>query len=425
MQNSKPQTEKQPAIPFTKYESFIIGIISFIQFTVILDFMVLSPLGTILIPELKITTSEFGLVVSAYAFSAGISGLLAAGFADKYDRKKLLMFFYYGFVGGTIFCAIAPNYELLLTARIVTGIFGGVIASISMAIITDLFKMEVRGRVMGFVQMAFAASQVLGLPIGLALANSYKDWHASFWLIVILSVIVGVVMFVYMKPITEHLKLKSERNAFDHLWKTLTNSNYMKGFAATTLLATGGYMLMPLGSTFATNNLKLSLDQLPILYGITGGFTIAFGPLTGFLSDKIGKFKVFILGSIIGFITIGIYCNLAATPFEIVVALNTLLFAGITARIITSGALQTAMPMPQDRGAYMSINSSVQQIAGGIASIIAGMIVVQTPNNGPLENYDILGYVVMGSITVAVFLFNVVDNQVRENLHKTSNSKIV
>ncbi|MEQ8808774.1 MAG: MFS transporter, partial [Imperialibacter sp.] len=152
---------------FTQYETFIIAILAIIQFTVILDFMVLSPLGAMLLVELDITTSQFGLVVSAYAFSAGISGLLAAGFADKFDRKKLLLFFYSGFIIGTLLCGVAPNYHFLLAARIVTGIFGGVLGSVVFAIITDLFKLEVRGRVMGFVQMAFASSQVLGLPVGL------------------------------------------------------------------------------------------------------------------------------------------------------------------------------------------------------------------------------------------------------------------
>src|SRR5688572_29630410 len=152
---------------FTRYEVFVIAILTFLQFTVVLDFMVLSPLGAILMPELKITPAQFGMVVSAYAFSAGISGLLAAGFADKFDRKKMLLFFYVGFIIGTLLCALAPDYKFLMGARIVTGLFGGVISAISFAIITDLFRMEVRGRVMGFVQSAFAASQVLGVPVGL------------------------------------------------------------------------------------------------------------------------------------------------------------------------------------------------------------------------------------------------------------------
>ena len=164
---------------FTHYQVFIVAVLSFLQFTIVLDFMVLSPLGALLMEQLSITPGQFGWVVSAYAFSAGASGLLTAGFADKFDRKKLLLFFYAGFMLGTVFCALAPNYQYLLIARVVTGIFGGVIGSISFAIITDLFKLEVRGRVMGFVQMSFAASQVLGLPIGLVLANAY-GWHAPF-----------------------------------------------------------------------------------------------------------------------------------------------------------------------------------------------------------------------------------------------------
>jgi hypothetical protein len=173
LNNTEPVKEKI----FSRYQVFMIAILAILQFTIVLDFMVLSPLGALLLEKLNINTSQFGWVVSAYAFSAGASGLLAAGFADKFDRKKLLLFFYTGFIIGTFLCALAPNYHMLLVARIVTGIFGGVIGSVSFAIITDLFKMEVRGRVMGFVQMAFAASQVLGLPIGLLLANRF-GWHA-------------------------------------------------------------------------------------------------------------------------------------------------------------------------------------------------------------------------------------------------------
>src|SRR3954468_934029 len=154
---------------FTPYQKFVVAVLAFLQFTVVLDFMILSPLGAMLLQELHVTTKQFGAVVSAYAFSASASGLLAAGFADKFDRKKLLLFFYTGFVLGTLLCGLADSYRALLAARIVTGIFGGVIGSITFAIITDLFPFQVRGRVMGTVQTAFAASQVLGLPAGVAL----------------------------------------------------------------------------------------------------------------------------------------------------------------------------------------------------------------------------------------------------------------
>ncbi|KXK22843.1 MAG: major facilitator superfamily protein [Bacteroidetes bacterium OLB12] len=158
---------------FSGYQVFVIAILTILQFSIILDFMVLSPLGPMLRPALHISPAQFGMVVAAYAFSAGLSGLLAAGFADKYDRKKLLLFFYTGFIIGTLFCGLAPTYPLLLAARIFTGIFGGVIGSVTFAIVTDLFPIEVRGRVMGFLQMAFASSQVLGLPVGLYFAEKW------------------------------------------------------------------------------------------------------------------------------------------------------------------------------------------------------------------------------------------------------------
>ncbi|MCR9063394.1 MAG: MFS transporter [Cytophagales bacterium] len=401
---------------FTPYQVFMIAIIAFIQFTVILDFMVLSPLGAILIPELGITTAQFGWVVSGYAFSAGVSGILAAGFADKFDRKKLLLFFYVGFLVGTALCASANNYHLLLLARIFTGIFGGVIGSIGFAIITDIFELKVRGRVMGFTQMAFAASQILGLPIGLLLANNF-GWHSTFWMIVIVGFLVGITIVVYMKPITAHLEANKNQNPFKHLIGTVSNPDYIKVFLSTTLLATGGFMLMPFGSTFSTNNLGLSLDDLPLLYGVTGIFTMVFGPLMGKMADKYGKLKIFLFGSVLGIILVGIYCNLGVTPLWMVLLLNVVLFLGINARMVSSSALITAIPDLKDRGAFMSINSSVQQISGGIASAIAGVIVVQRAD-GFVEHYPLLGWVVIGSMVISAALMFVINNLVVRRAHK-------
>lgn len=404
----------QPAPPkvFTSYQVFIIAVLAILQFTLILDFMVLSPLGAILLPVFNITTKEFGLVVSAYAFSAGISGLLAAGFADKFDRKKLLLFFYTGFMAGTFLCAVAPSYNFLLGARVVTGVFGGVISSVSFAIITDMFRMEVRGRVMGFVQTAFAASQILGLPVGLFLAGRF-GWHAPFWMIGITGTVVGLVIFIYMKPVDNHLSLNSERSPFEHLVKTIFHATYLRAFLATTLLATGGFMLMPFGSTFSINNLGITIDQLPVLYGITGAFSIITGPMIGKASDKIGKYNMFVIGSIVSMALVLIYTNLGITPLWILIALNVVLFAGISSRMIAASALMTAIPEPQDRGAFMSINASVQQIAGGVAAYAAGLLVAQT-KEGLMLHYNRLGFVVVGSMLTTIFLMYMIDRLVKK-----------
>jgi predicted MFS family arabinose efflux permease len=399
---------------FRGYEIFIIIILAFIQFTIILDFMVLSPLGAFLIPELKITPAQFGMVVSAYAFSAGASGFLAAGFADKFDRKKMMLFFYSGFIIGTLLCGVAPDYDSLLVARIITGIFGGVIGSISFAIVTDLFGFEVRGTVMGFLQMAFAGAQVLGLPIGMQLTTAW-GWHSPFLMIVGVSVIVGALIVVYMRPVNAHLKLQTEDDSLKHLLKAVSRRDYLNGFFATTLLATGGFMLMPFASAYSVNNLGIDINDLWLLYLVTGLFSMAAGPLVGRYSDKQGKFKVFMMGTVLTIVIVLIYCNLGITPLGTLMVISVFMFTGVTSRMISSQALLSAVPDAKDRGAFMSINSSVQQISGGIATIIAGLIIVQAPG-GKLENYNLLGFVISAVMVITIPMIYGLHLQVKRKL---------
>src|SRR5580698_200738 len=194
--------QQELARGFSRYQAVLIALLAFVQFTFILDFTIMSPIGAIILPALDISASQFGVAVSVYAFSAGISGVLAAGFADRFDRKRLLLFFYVGFTAGTALCALAPNYHLLLLGRIVTGLFGGVIGSVVLAIVTDLFALHLRGRVMGFVQTAFAASQVLGIPVGLFLSNHW-NWHVTFGALVGLSIVAIAAVSLVMKPVNE------------------------------------------------------------------------------------------------------------------------------------------------------------------------------------------------------------------------------
>ena len=392
---------------FTSYQLFVVVLLAFLQFTVVLDFMILSPLGAMLIAKLDITPAQFGRVVSAYAFSAGVSGLLAAGFADRFDRRKLLLFFYFGFLGGTFFCGIAPTYGFLLAARTVTGLFGGVIGSVSFAIIADLFPISMRGRVMGLVQTAFASSQVLGIPIGLFLANHW-GWHAPFLMIVGLGLAAGVVIVLRLQPITEHLKSRSSRNPFAHLVATATRSRYIAGFAATMLLATGGYMLMPFGSTFLVQNLRIPIERLPIVYMVTGVGAMVAGPVLGRAADALGKYRVFAAGSIVAMLVVVFFTRLGPVPIGVVLVINVVMFAAITARMVGSFALTSGLPDPPDRGAFMSIGASMQQFSGGVAAWTAGLIVHQASPTSPLENYPTLGLVVAGTIVVTLgVMYNV------------------
>jgi predicted MFS family arabinose efflux permease len=395
---------------FSRYQSFLVALLAFVQFTIILDFIIMSPLGAILMPALDITAAQFGVAVSAYAFSAGISGVLAAGFADRFDRKRLLLFFYAGFTAGTALCALAPNYHVLLLGRIVTGLFGGVVGSVVLAIITDLFPLHQRGRVMGFVQTAFAASQVLGIPVGLFLANRW-NWHVSFGAIVILAIVVILSVLLLMRPVNEHLRLKQDRNAFAHLIATVSEPSYTLAFGVTTLLATGGFMLMPFGSAFTVHNLGIDIEHLPTIYLVSGLFSIFTGPLVGRLSDAIGKFPTFVFGTAMSIVMVLIYTHLGQTTLTVAIIVNVLMFVGIFSRMIPSQALMSAIPAANQRGSFSAISASVQQLSGGLGSVLAAAIITQNAD-GSLSHFDRIGYVVVGTSLVALTAMYFVQRQV-------------
>jgi len=377
----------------TRYQKLVVALLAFLQFTVILDFMTLSPLGAVLMPALRITPAQFGLVVSVYAFSAGTSGFLAAGFADRFDRKKFLLFFYAGFVLGTLLCGLADSYPVLLVARMVTGGFGGVIGSVVFAITTDLFPFEMRGRVMGFVQTAFAASQVLGIPAGLFFSNLW-GWHAPFIMIVAVSAVVGVFILLWLQPIDGHLRGPGHHggtSALGHLRATVGKPRYLQAFATTALLSTGGFMLMPFGSAFTVHNVGISVDKLPVLYLVT----------------------TFTFGTALTILMVLIYTNLGVTPLPLVITINAVLFVGIFSRMVPASALMSAVPSPDTRGSFMSVSSSVQQFSGGVASALAGLIVVEGPG-GVLLHFERLGYVVVGASLVTLVMMRQIHKMIPE-----------
>jgi predicted MFS family arabinose efflux permease len=394
------------ATPFSGYQKLVVGMLAFLQFAVILDFMLMAPLGAIIMPSLSITPAQFGTVVSAYAFSAGISGLLMAGFADRFDRKKLLLFFYAGFLVGTLWCGLAQSFESLLLARIVAGLFGGVIGSVVLAIATDLFAPQMRGRVMGFIQTAFAASQILGLPFGIYLSNQW-NWHVPFLVLVGLGLLGGLLISWRMLPVAEHLKLKQEHTALGHLWHTVTEPRYLLSFVSVLFLATGGFMLMPFSSAFTVNNLGISLHDLPVIYLVTGIATIFIGPLVGKAADSFGQLRVFLFGTAVMIVMVLLYTHLTTSTLLVVTVINVVLFVGIFSRMIPFQALMSQVPAQTQRGSFNAINASISQLAGGLASLVAGHI-VQEGADGKLHHYDVAGFVVVAtSLLASVLLWRI------------------
>ncbi|SDG37227.1 MULTISPECIES: MFS transporter [unclassified Duganella] len=394
--------KKTQAPPFSGYQKTVVAMLAFLQFAVILDFMIMSPLGAVIMPDLKIGPAQFGLVVSAYAFSAGLSGLLTAGFADRYDRKKLLLFFYTGFILGTVWCGLAQTFESLLAARVFTGLFGGVIGSIVLAISTDLFAPAMRGRVMGLIQTAFAASQVLGIPVGIYLSNQW-NWHVPFMAMAAFGLLGGVFVAWKMQPVNAHLGQPQEHSPFMHLYHTVTEKRYLLAFCITALLTTGGFMLMPFSSAYIVNNMGIDLHHLPTVYLVTGVCTIFIGPLIGRAADAIGKFRVFLFGTALSIAMVLIYTHLGRIPLWMLVVINSVMFVGIFSRMIPFQAISSTVPVATQRGSYNAISASIQQLAGGLASVASGHIVTQAAD-GRLQHFDTVGYVVVATSIAATLL---------------------
>src|ERR1700761_5493196 len=401
---------------FSRYQTVLVALLALVQFTIILDFTIMSPLGAIIMPSLSITATQFGVAVSAYAFSAGISGILAAGFADRFDRKRLLLFFYVGFTLGTALCALAPNFHVRVLGRIVSGLFGGVMGSIILAIVIDLFELRMRGPLRGFIQTAFAASQVLGIPAGLFFSNHW-NWHVSFGALIVLSLVGMAGVLLLMRPVDGHLKLKQDKTAFRHLISTVGQPRYTLAFMVTALLATGGFMLMPFSSAYTVHNMGIDIVHLPTIYLVSGLFSIFTGPLVGRASDAFGKFPVFIFGSALSITMVLIYTHLGHVPLWTAITVNVLMFLGIFSRMIPSQALISAIPEQSQRGSFSAVSASLQQLSGGIGSVLAAAIIAQAAD-GTLLHYDRLGYVVVATSIVSLTLMYFVQKSVARRTGK-------
>jgi len=285
-----------------------------------------------------------------------------------------------------------------------------VVGSTVLAIVADTFPLQVRGRVMGYLQTAFAASQVLGIPFGLFLANHW-NWHVAFGAIVVLALAVMAAILLLMRPVNAHLKLKREKNAFAHLIATVAEPNYTLAFGVTTLLATGGFMLMPFGSAYTVHNLGIDIAHLPTIYLVSGLFSIVTGPLVGRASDAFGKYPTFAFGSAVSVVMVLIYTHLGHVSLATAILVNVLMFVGIFSRMIPSQALMSAIPDPSQRGSFSAVSASVQQLSGGLGSVLAAAIIAQAPD-GSLIHFDRLGYIVVTTSIVSLIAMYFVQKSV-------------
>lgn len=383
----------------------LILILAFVQFTGIVDFMILMPLKPKLTELWGINPQQFGIAVFAYGFGAFLSSLICVNKVDRYDRKKVLVFIYAGFTIGTFCCGLAPGYIFLVIARFATGLFGGISGSIIQSIVGDAVAANHRGQAMGILMMGFALASVVGVPGGLFLAAHYS-WNTPF---IVLGCICTVVFFgaLFVVPsFTGHLATYKPQTFVGVLKSVLGEKNRRWALLLTAVIMPSHFFIIPFLTDYFTFNLKFDYaSTVPFVYIIGGLLTAVSSPLIGKLSDKIGRFKVLITLSLLAlFPLIGIP-NLDTHNKLVLFCFTASFFVFSGSRMVISMAHTTSTAEPSIRGAFLIINSSIQQFAVSITSLIGGFIMVQSDDK-TLHNYPILGYLSIVFSVIALMVFS-------------------
>lgn len=384
----------------TRKELLLLATLAAVQFTHIMDFMIMMPLSPHLIRHFNVTPQEFGLLVSSYSLAAGISGFAASFFVDRFDRKSALFWMYAGFAFGTLMCAIAPDYRTLLLARTLAGVFGGVMGGLIFAIVGDAIPGEKRGRAMGLVMMSFSFASVVGVPSGLKLANIY-GWHAPFFLLAITGVGLLALIERAIPAMGAHVSTGAP-DPFATLRGIAGDSNQLRALALTLFLMVGHFAIIPYIPVYLTANVGLSEDDLVWMYLVGGLSTIITSYAVGHMVDRFGRFRVFAGFMVFASVPIYLITNLPAVGLAWTLVATTLFFVASNGRIIPAMTMATsAVPMRQ-RGGFMSVNASVQSIGSGLAALIGGLIIRQ--HNGGLERYEWVGYFAIAMSFIGIYL---------------------
>lgn len=394
-------------VSFSRQEKILLFILAAIQFNHIVDFMILMPLGPQLMRLFSITTTQFSWLVSSYTFCAGISGFVASFIMDQFDRKKLLIFFFVGFCVGTLACALAPTYELLLLSRAVTGMFGGVLNSVVLSIVSDVIPYEKRGTAMGVISTAFSLASIAGVPFALYLANLW-GWHSSFLFLAGVSFLIFPMILLWIPKQSSHLgQNKIRKPVLDPLLHIFKTPGQAWALLFGGFLVLGQFMIIPFLSPSLVANTGLQESELPFIYLVGGTLTFITGPLVGRLSDQIGKHQVFKYGLVSSlFVTLWI-THLSVQPMALTLFIIGLFFICVNARWVPALALISSVPSPEYRGSFMSFVGCVQQLMAALGAVIAGAIVSRDAS-GALVNYGWVGVVSVGVSFLALLLSFVV-----------------
>ncbi|MFY7900961.1 MAG: MFS transporter [Chitinophagaceae bacterium] len=395
----------------TTQQRIILILLASINFTHILDFMVMMPLGNQLMPYFNITPQAFSVIVAAYSISAFVSGLIAIFFVDRFDRKSILLFGYIGFVIGTALCALAPTAFLLLLARIVAGLFGGIIGAQVLSIISDAFDYEKRAQAMGYLFSAFSVASVVGVPLSLYLAQAIT-WHAPFYIIAGVGAAIVPLIMRYLQPMTSHIAQNAVREKPLQILKNILASKVnFTAFSLSGVLMFGHFLIIPFLNPYMELNVGFNEWQRNLVYIVGGVATMVSAPLVGKLADKYGKHSIFTIFAILSLIPIVLITNMPAIKYYYVLAATGCWFVLSTGRNIPAQTIISNVVPPQYRGSFQSFNSCISQAFVGLATIVSG-VVVSTAPNGKLVNYNLVGYISIVVVVAAIFVAKQLPKQI-------------
>lgn len=374
-----------------------------VNFVHVMDFMIIMPLNPFLKDSLGINTKEFGLLVSAFTLSAGIFALISAPIVEKYDRKYALLFLFAGFIIGTLGCGLSDSYSQLLIFRIVAGAFGGMAGTMVMSIVGDTVPIEYRSKAMSWVMMSFSLSSIIGMPVGLYLADLY-DWQAPFILIAILSVIVFIIAFIGLPSVKDHLNdlSKDTSRPLKVFEKAILNSNQRNGLILMFLLIMGQFTMIPFISDFSVNNLGILKGDLMYIYLFGGIATTISMPIIGWISDKYPRKNIFAVMALLSFVPMYLLPQMDLLTVQQLLMITVPFFIFISSRMIPATTLITSVVEPKERAGYMSINTAMREFAAALATFIGAQIIIDVEGQ-PLENYDIVSYVAIVSSILAIW----------------------
>ncbi|HLJ96952.1 MAG TPA: MFS transporter [Gemmataceae bacterium] len=389
------------ALPrLTASEWLVLVVLAALQFTHNLDYMIMMPLLPQFEREMGISPQQFGFLVSAYAFSAGISGLLAAVVIDRFDRKRALLLLYAGFTVGTLLCALAPGYLCLLLARTVAGAFGGVVAATSLAIIGDLFSDSRRGRAMGVMMSAFSVALIVGVPAGLYLANRF-GWRSTFGVLGVVSALVLLLVLRVLPPLRGHLAHVREETG--KLWAALSSPTHVRAYVLMIALVFSTLMIVPYLADYLVANGGRSEHELPWVYLAGGLSTLCLLPLVGRISDRFPKLAVFRIIAVSAILPVLVVTHLPQVSLGVALFWSTLFMVITASRMVPAMALITASASPRHRGSFMTINSSVQQLAAALAALVGGSL-LDKAEGGALTGFQNVGYLASLAMVLSAVL---------------------